>query len=104
VTNTLAGTGGGTTPGFANPSGLPTGAPSCGAYADVTDCMNTTYHIAAYLTPSGAAVGKGYVKPGGCTPDAFYPGWLKGLNYLQWNSATSTITENAGLITKPCGV
>jgi hypothetical protein len=106
--NALANTGsvtpGGTTPGFANPTALPSGAPNCSGYADVTDCMNTGYGVAADFAPSGAAVGKGYVAPGPCTPDAYFPIWLKGIVYLHWNSGTSTITENSGLITKPCGM
>jgi hypothetical protein len=92
----------GTTPGFANPTALPTTAPNCSAFMDVTDCMNIGMGVAADLAPSGAAVGKGYQPPGPCTADPFFPTWAKGLVYLHWNGAG--LTENAGLITKPCGV
>ncbi len=65
-------------PGFANPNGLPTTAPNCSGYADTTDCMNGRYQIAADLTPSGGAAGLGYQAPGACTPDLYFPTWLKG--------------------------
>lgn len=31
-----------------------------------------------------------------------YPAWLKGIVYLQWNG--TSLTENSGLVTKPCGM
>ena len=96
VTNTIG------DPGFANPTALPKTAPSCGAYTNVTDCMNIGAGVAAALTPSGGAAGKGYQPPGPCAPDSLYPTWLKGIVYLHWNG--SALTENAGLITKPCGL
>ncbi len=89
-------------PGFANPGGLPTGAPNCSGYMNTTTCMNTGYSVAADLTPSGGAAGIGYRPPGACTPDAYYPTWLKGIVYLTVSG--SSITENVGLITKPCGM
>ena len=88
-------------PGFANPGGLPIAAPNCSGYTNTTDCMNTGYHVAANLKPSGGAVGKGYMAPGPCAPDPYYPKMLKGLVYLTVSG--TTITENPGLITKPCG-
>ena len=91
------------TPGLANPSSLPTGAPSCTSYTNVTSCMNTGYSVAADLTPSGGAVGLGYKVPGSCAADAYYPTWLKGLVYLQV-SPGPVITETAGLVNKPCGL
>lgn len=91
-------------PNFASPSGLPTGAPSCASYTNTTDCMNTGASVYTDMTPSGTAAGLGYTPPGACAADSFYPTWLKGIVYLQWNSGSSTITENAGLITKPCGL
>jgi hypothetical protein len=57
------------------------------------------------LTPTaGGTAGKGYQPPGACAADPDYPTWLKGVVYLQWNSGTGAITENAGLINKPCGL
>ena len=91
-------------PGLANPGALPTGAPDCSSYTNTTDCMNTGYSVAANIAPSGGAVGIGYKAPGPCAPDPYYPTWLKGVVYLQWNSGTQTITEKAGLLTKPCGL
>ena len=88
-------------PGLANPGGLPTTAPSCGNYTNTTDCMNQGYNVAANLTPSGGAAGLGYQPPGPCAPDPYFPAWLKGVVYLHWNG--SGLTENAGLITMPCG-
>jgi hypothetical protein len=89
-------------PGFANPSGLPTTPPNCANYNDTTDCMNGRYNIAADLKPSGGAAVKGYQAPGACAPDANYPTWLKGVVYLHWTG--SSLTENSGLITKPCNM
>ncbi len=87
-------------PGFASPNSLPTTAPNCSGYADTTDCMNGRYKIAADLKPSGGAAGDGYQAPGACAADAYFPTWLKGVVYLHWTG--SSLTENAGLITKPC--
>ena len=89
-------------PGFASPDNLPRAAPNCIGYANTTDCMNRGYRIAANLTPSGAAVGLGYQAPGPCAADPYFPDWLKGVVYLHWNG--SRLTENSGLITKPCGL
>jgi len=89
-------------PGFGNPGGLPASAPNCAAYTNTTACMNTGYQVAADLTPSDGAAGKGYQPPGACAPDAYYPTWLKGIVYLTVSG--SSITENVGLITKPCGM
>jgi hypothetical protein len=87
-------------PGFANPQGLPTTVPNCASYTNTTDCMNQGYHVAASLTPSGGAVGKGYQPPGSCAPDPYFPTWLKGVVYLQWNG--TSLTDNSGVITMPC--
>jgi hypothetical protein len=89
-------------PGFASPTSLPTTAPNCSGYADTTDCMNGRYRIAANLTPSGGAVGYGYQAPGACAADPYFPTWLKGVVYLHWTG--SSLTENSGLITKPCNM
>jgi hypothetical protein len=96
LTNTIR------SPGFANPDRLPAGAPNCAAFANVTDCMNVGYGVAADLAPSGGAVGKGYQPPGPCRPDPYFPVWLKGVIFLHWNG--SKLTEDAGLITKPCNL
>jgi hypothetical protein len=89
-------------PGFANPGGLPTTAPNCAGYTNTTACMNQRYRVAGNLTPSGGAAGKGYQPPGPCAADPFFPVWLKGVVFLRWNG--SGLTENAGLITKPCNM
>jgi hypothetical protein len=92
------------TPGLASPKSLPTGAPNCSAYTNVEACMNDPagYNVYGHVTPSGGAVGHGYQPPGSCAADAYYPTWLKGVVYLQWNG--SALTENSGLITKPCNL
>src|SRR5574337_376104 len=89
-------------PGFANPGSLPTTAPNCASYTNTTDCMNKGYNVAANLTPSGGAAGEGYQPPGACAPDPYFPVWLKGVIYLQWNGGS--LTQNTGLITKPCNM
>ena len=88
-------------PGFANPNDLPTRAPKCSGYTNTTACMNEGYMIAANLNPS-IAVGKGYQPPGLCKSDPYFPTWLKGVVFLRWNG--STLTEDGGLITKPCNM
>lgn len=89
-------------PGFANPSALPTTQPNCSGYRNTTDCMNSGYGVYAALTPSGGAAGMGYKPPGSCAADNYYPAWLKGMVYLSWNG--SVLTENSGLVNKPCGL
>ena len=89
-------------PGFANPGDLPTTAPRCDKFANTTDCMNGRYRIAASLAPSGNVVGAGYRPPRPCAPDPYFPIWLKGAVYLHWDG--TGLTENSGLITKPCGM
>jgi hypothetical protein len=61
--------------------------------------MNEGYKVAANLKPS-VAVGKGYQRAGPCRPDPYFPVWLKGIVFLHWNG--SRLTEDTGLITKPC--
>lgn len=86
------------------------GVPSCTG-TDVASCMgwNNASQTAAALTPIADLVptgsgtsGKGYQPPGPCAPNSLYPTWLKGIVYLQWDG--TKLTENAGLITKPCGL
>ena len=88
-------------PRLAYPSGLPTAAPNCSGYMNTTDCMNQGYHVASNLAPSGSQV-IGYLAPGPCATDPFFPPWLKGVVYLHWTG--TGIAENSGLITKPCGM
>ena len=86
---------------FANPGALPATAPNCSGYKNTTSCMIGA-GVVADLTPGGGAAGKGYQPPGACAPDAYFPSWLKGVVYLSWNG--SALTENSGLITKPCNM
>jgi hypothetical protein len=87
--------------GFANPSAIPTTAtPNCTGYATTTACMIGTGVVAA-LTPSGAAAGAGYQPPKACTPDPYYPLWLKGAVGLSV-SGSQLSYSNSGIITKPC--
>jgi hypothetical protein len=88
-------------PGFANPGALPATAPNCAGYANTTACM-VGAGVVADLTPSGAAVGVGYEPPGSCAADPSYPTWLKGVVYLTVSG--SSLFENPGLVTKPCGL
>ena len=88
-------------PGLASPGSLPTGAPSCSAYTNTTDCMLIGYNVYASITPSNA-VGYGYQPPRSCAADPYYPTWLKGIVYLQVSG--TQIVEKSGLITKPCGL
>jgi hypothetical protein len=68
---------------------LLTAAPDCSASATIYACMNS--YITA-LTPTAAgAIGKGYQRPGPCTPDPDWPVWLKGI-------------VPDGIVTKPCGM
>jgi hypothetical protein len=87
------------------------GTPNCSSYTNTVACMgwNNATQMATNpstiydLTPTASGTaGKGYQPPGACAPDADYPSWLKGIVYLQWNSSTGVITENSGLVTKPC--
>ena len=104
-----------TDPLFKNTSDLLSnrgGAPDCSAFTNVTACMgwnaNTstlTPNTPIYdLTPTASGTsGKGYQLPSTtCAANADYPAWLKGVVYLQWNG--SSLTENTGLVTRPCGL
>ena len=86
-------------PHFANPNGLPTEAPDCSKYTNTTACMNEGYQVAANLISDEYQV-LGYREPGACATDPYFPVWLKGVVFLLWNGGT--LTENQGLITKPC--
>jgi len=102
-------------PGFANTSDLlanQVGAPDCSSsYTNTTACMgwnNSTQRAAANsviadLTPTASGTsGKGYQPPGACKPDQYYPTWLKGIVYLQWDG--TNLWEYNGLVQKPCGL
>jgi hypothetical protein len=110
-----------TSPAFNNPSDLTSnrsGVPNCTGFTNTTACMgynaNTqqlTNPSAIYdLQPSASGAGSaGYQLPStecvtSGSVNQYYPTWLKGVVYLQWNSTTKTITENADLVTKPCGL
>jgi hypothetical protein len=110
-----------TGPGFANTTDLlanQVGVPNCSGFETTTMCMGynpvtktlTTPSVISDLIPSASGTaGKGYQFPsitcvttGPIASD--YPTYLKGIVYLHWNAGTSQITENAGLVTKPCGL
>ena len=63
--------------------------------------MNEGYKVAANLKPA-ALSGYGYQPPGPCASDPYFPSWLKGVVYLHWDG--TTLAEQSGLITKPCGL
>lgn|GEM_PF-2080636 len=113
--NTTLGTNTYTNPAFTNTADLlanRAGVPNCNAFANTTQCMGwnastgklTTPSIISDLVPTASGTaGKGYQLPSTtCAPNPDYPTWLKGIVYLQWNG--SSLTENSGLITKPCGM
>lgn len=88
----------GTSPGFAAPGSAPTTFTNCTGFANSVACMAPV--IADFV--SSAAPTKGYQAPGACTPNANYPTYLKGIVFLRWDGAA--FTEDAGLVTKPCGL
>jgi chitodextrinase len=99
-------------PDFNNPTDFVNnlyGVPNCTGFTNTVACMGwdfstqtaTNPSVIYDMTPTAAGTaGKGYQPPAACQPDPDYPTWLKGIVYLQWNG--SSITENAGLVTKPC--
>jgi hypothetical protein len=111
-----------TNPSFVNTADLlanRVGTPSCSGFTNSTACMGWNASTSRLTTPSvisdliatavgsapyySAVAGKGYQLPSTtCAPNADYPTWLKGIVYLQWNGAA--LTENAGLVNKPCGL
>jgi hypothetical protein len=88
--------------------------PSCTSYTNVTACMGWNANTSTLTNPSviydlqptaSGTSGKGYQLPSTtCAANSYYPTWLKGVVYLQWNSTSSTLTENADLVSKPCGM
>jgi len=110
-----------TSPAFNNLTDLVSnrsGVPNCSGFTNTTACMGynansktLTNPSAIYdLQPTASGTGSaGYQLPSTtCVTSGpvytYYPAWLKGVVYLQWNSSTQTITENADLVTKPCGL
>ncbi|MGH8291665.1 MAG: hypothetical protein ACREV7_22265, partial [Steroidobacteraceae bacterium] len=102
-------------PGFVNTSNLLAQhvqmPRSCLAYTNATACMGWNYatqkavagSVIGDLTPTATGIsGKGYRPPGACKPDAYYPAWLKGIVYLQWDG--TKLWEYYGLVQKPCGL
>jgi hypothetical protein len=85
-------------------------APNCSGYATTVACMgwngsSATANTPIYdLTPTvSGSSGKGYQPPStACASDPDYPPYLKGIVYLSVSG--TTIYENSGLITKPCGL
>jgi hypothetical protein len=109
-----------TSPAFNNPSDLVSnrsGVPNCSGFTNTTACMGYNANSKTLTNPSAiydlqptasGASSAGYQLPSTtCVTSGpvytYYPAWLKGVVYLQWNSSTQTITENADLVTKPCG-
>ena len=90
-------------PSFANTTDLLNnrgGPPNCGSFTNVNSCMAMAI---ADLTPTASGTaGLGYQSPGPCAADPYYPVWLKGIVYLQWNG--TSLSESSGLLTKPCGM
>ena len=87
------------------------GTPNCSSHTNTPACAGWNYAtqsaasltIIGDLTPRAAGTsGKGYQPPAPCAANADYPTWLKGIVYLQWNGAS--LTENTGLVNKPCGL
>lgn len=92
------------------------GAPNCSSFLSTDACLgwSLSSQTARSLTPIGDLIptapgtsGQGYqgasatcVTTGPLASD--YPAWLKGVVYLHWNG--TALTENAGLVTKPCGM
>jgi len=66
----------------------------------ISDLIATAIGSAPYYSD---VAGIGYQLPSTtCSSNADYPTWLKGIVYLQWNG--TSITENVGLVTTPCGL
>lgn len=111
-------------PAFNNTTDLlnnQTGDPNCAGFTNVTACLGWNANNQVLTNPSviydltatcAQCAGKGYQKAQtACknsiaAPDGvnMYPSWLKGIVYLQFNSATSQIFEYSDLVTKPCGM
>ncbi len=110
-----------TSPAFQNTSDLisnQSGTPNCTGFSNTTICMGYNANTHKLINPSAiydlqptasGASAAGYQLPStNCVTSGpiatYYPTWLKGIVYLQWDSSTQTITENSDLVTKPCGL
>jgi hypothetical protein len=110
-----------TSPAYNNPGDLVSnrsGVPNCSGFTSTTACMGYNANTKTLTNPSAiydlqpsasGASSAGYQLPSTtCVTSGpvytYYPAWLKGIVYLQWNGSTQTITENADLVTKPCGL
>jgi hypothetical protein len=110
-TNSIAQFGGGTyttgntflNPGLTAPGSLPTTLISCTGQTNSVACAIAA-GIVSNVAPTIASTTLGYQPSTTCRPDADYPAFLKGLNYLSINISTGVITENSGLSSKPCGL
>ena len=92
------------------------GVPNCTGFENVTQCMGWDARTSTLTTPSvisdltatcAQCTGKGFQRPSvTCAANADYPTWLKGIVYLHASGFTAgaTITQRAGLVTKPCGL
>jgi hypothetical protein len=92
------------------------GTPNCTGFENATQCMGYDARTSTLTTPSvisdlaaGCAQcsGKGYQLPSTtCAANPEYPAYLKGVVYLHASGWTNgaTITEKAGLVTKPCSM
>ena len=92
------------------------GVPNCTGFTNTTACMGWNATTATLTTPSvisdlaagcTGCAGKGFQRPSvTCAANSDYPTWLKGLVYLQVSGTypSITITETAGLVSKPCGL
>lgn len=91
------------------------GIPNCSGFATTTACMGWNANTSTLTTPSvisdlvptaSGSTSKGYQQPsltcGSTSITADYPSRIKGIVYLVWNG--TSLTENAGLVQKPCGV
>ena len=92
------------------------GVPNCSGFTNTSACMGYDSTTGTLTTPSAISdlqptasgtSAKGYQLPSTtCVTSGsvyqYYPSWLKGIVYLHWNG--SSITENTGLVTKPCGM
>ena len=99
------------------------GLPNCAGFITTTACLGwdaamrtmTSLSILDDLTANATGacpqcVGKGFQKAGNCVTSGElfndYPPWVKGIVYLRASGYANgaTITENAGLVTKPCNM
>jgi hypothetical protein len=75
-------------------------------YDPLTRTLTVPSIISDLQAGCAQCAGKGYQLPGNCASVTDYPTWLKGIVYLTASGWTNgaTISENAGLVTKPCNM